>query len=275
MSKRFPNIFQCHRRIDRYCGPANHRAFYGLRCQNRHDLTIRRDNKGSETFTSLIGNKRNWIKKKFKFISDGMQPLQGQIDVSDSQAKDIIQKYSGMDPNHLNDNGNRLHIAILDLKHYVENCNSSKPQAVDDFLSNFNKFYSIHYKTFKDTLLHDLLANAVKRISNNHQGNRLGQRVMDFYCALNSISPKAADMVSANTFGPLMRNLRKHERSLLSDSNTFASALPIINITEEECIRKLYNYIATHLSKQKEKLTPIVWSISIDATKVPEVVQST
>ena len=90
--------------------------------------------------------------------------------------------------------------------------------------------------------------------------HKYADKMVNFYIALEATDRKAFGLVSANLLGPCLRSIQRR--------NARDSIVPFINHTPEDIKKALDNFIKITLKNVKKP----VFSVAIDATKVPELI---
>ena len=135
----------------------------------------------------------------------------------------------------------------------------------NDFINNqFAPFYAKHGDKFKSSLLYHLLLHMMNTLKGKGK-THCGDDMMNFFMLVDSVSPKAARVVSANLFGPNRRNIIKYARKVDLENDTSL----IIRRRSNE-LRKYVVELVKKFFKQTDK---VAFSVSIDGTKVVPLIQ--
>ena len=134
------------------------------------------------------------------------------------------------------------------------------------FITQFEVFFN-NYPQFEETTICDLIKNAMNRFAGD-KNTRLPSSVHNLFMVLYTLSPKAANLLSANVFGPTTRNMMracKKADSLACINNSSFLTRTIADVSQD-----MVNYIQANYDRSTDVVT---MSLSIDATKVPQLVQ--
>ena len=132
--------------------------------------------------------------------------------------------------------------------------------SVDSFFQKAAALYK-NSKSFQDNVIVCLLRAMLVKQSSGNLSARKEEKVQNFFRYLRTLSPQASMFVSANCgldgkaiSDRWMKKLNQKDRGVC----TFNSS-----------VKNIYNFIRTKIVQVKQKNKHLVFSISIDATKVP------
>lgn len=121
--------------------------------------------------------------------------------------------------------------------------------------------YKKNRNKVRDSIAFGLFNNLLETMSYSRNSMK-GEKTMNFFMMLHSISPQAFSAVSANLCGPSLQNLKKHMKKVHS------SDCLIINChhSKELCANAIVKYHKKMFSKD----FPVAFSMSGDGTKVAQ-----
>ena len=151
---------------------------------------------------------------------------------------------------------------VRDFYHEMNNRKKSPSRTSDFIVNKFLDMYEKNGSKVRDSLAFGLFNNLLETMSGTRNSAK-GDKAMNFFMMLHSISPQAFSAVSANLCGPSLRNLRKHMKKVETGSSDLG---PIINrhLSKELCAKA----IVEHHKKMLSKDFPVAFSMSGDGTKV-------
>jgi hypothetical protein len=139
-------------------------------------------------------------------------------------------------------------------------------ESPDKFLAGFLEMYSKHKEKFSMSLLHGLIEAAIAKMS-GYANPEFAVKVINFYSVLEASGRKGFNIASANLFGPSLRTIQRHSRRLRGSAEQSPAFLTDRKDHVKDRLRKFISLTMTDASMKP------TFSIAIDATKVPPVLQ--
>ena len=165
--------------------------------------------------------------------------------------------------------GVALRTSVKNVKEFYNEMNNKQKDhhSASNFISNrFLSMYEKHKDKVRNTLVFGLFNNMLESYTGN-MNHAKGEKAMNFWMMLHSISPQAFSAVSANLSGPRLESLRKHIKSVEIETNPLR---PIIDrhTSKELCVQAIVENHKAMFSKNYH----VTFSMSGDATKVAKAV---
>lgn len=211
-------------------------------------------------------NKRAKLIKKGKMLKGVEEIRDGVIVYNESNIHSayVTALVRTTDLSLLSPEGILLRTSVLSLRKFFEDMekrNKPHKDASNFITEKFLTVYEKHGNKIRDSLAFGLFNNLLDSLSGRSTSAK-GDKVMNFYMMLHSISPQAFSAVSANLRGPNLKNLRRHIKIAESDTDVLG---PIINRHEskELCAKAIVENHKRMFSKSYE----VAFSLSGDGTK--------
>ena len=179
---------------------------YGKRCDTCVALL---DSKGPY----FIKNQRKKLVHKVQTFKSTEEIRDGMVLFNTSKTHDDeVLKLTRTQVNHFSEQGKIMRQSLLTLRNFHAQMNKEGKgwKCASRFIADqFQHVYEKKSDKLKDSLVMGLLDNLIQWLDGK-SNSALGEKTMNFFMMIHSISPQAYSAVAVNLNGPRITNLRKH-----------------------------------------------------------------
>ena len=198
----------------------------------------------SSASPNFVKNQRAKIIRRLKLLVGAEKVREGTIELHSPEAGKNMTSYLSINKEFLSSEGKELRGQLIGLRKYHDKSQTKNPMEASSYLRHtLAPFWIEHGEEMQNTVFFDMFQNIMERMKGK-QNHQLGERAMDLLMMIDSVSPKASRILSANIHGPCVRSLRRHKKKADVTSLGNGTEVPIICRTIEN---------ATHIIVEHHK----------------------